>query len=120
MEDGQISSGALIGQQSAGFTGSGYVRYRNAGAGVQHDVAVPSSGSYDVTFRYSLPSGQAQGSVEVNGQVVDPNLVSPPTGSWGNWQTVTTTAPLIVGTELVALSIAGKTINVDSMVVTPR
>jgi hypothetical protein len=120
MEDGAISGDTIIGTRSSGFTGDGYVRYLSAGATVEHAVDVPAAGTYELAFRYGLRSSQVAGQVAVDGQIVDPNLVFPATGSWTDWRTVTTTVDLDVGTRPIALSVPGLAINVDSMVVTPR
>ena len=120
MEDGALSGDVFIVTRSSGFTGDGYVRYRPDGGTVEHAVDVSAAGTFDLTFRYSLRSGQVAGVVTVGGQIADPNLLFPTTGSWTNWQSVTTTVELNSGTQPVALSVSGSGIDVDSVVVEPR
>jgi hypothetical protein len=120
MEDGTISGDTRVSTRSSGFTGDGYVRYKRDAGTVEHAVDVPVTGTYELAFTYSLRKGKVAGVVTVDGDLVDPNIVFPTTGSWTTWQTVTTTVELNAGTQPVALSVPGSSINVDSMVITAR
>jgi hypothetical protein len=85
-----VLSGPTIVSDNPGYTGTGYINYKNAtGDYVEWTVTAASGGGYDFIFRYGL--GDVAGrslEIKVNGVVVDPSLNFPDTGAFGNWDTV--------------------------------
>jgi len=84
-EDAYLS-GPETASNHSGYTGSGFVDYVNAtGDYVEWTVFANNTGSYDITFRYALNSGNRPLEIKVNGQVVDRDLSFPATGDWSTW-----------------------------------
>jgi glucose/arabinose dehydrogenase len=104
---------------NTGYTGTGYVRFVNAtGSYVEWTVNAATAGTYSLIFRYSSASGSRPLEIRVNGAVINPSLAFPPTGSGTNWQTVSLTATLNAGTNLVrATSIGSGGPNMDNLLV---
>jgi glucose/arabinose dehydrogenase len=104
---------------ATGFTGTGYVRFKDAaGSYVQWTVNVPTAGSYTLTFRYSYVSGQRPVEIRVNGAVVSPSFAFPATGSASTWRTISLTTNLNAGSNTVrATSIGSRGPNLDHLVV---
>jgi hypothetical protein len=117
MENGLIS-GARIASGNAGYTGTGYVDYQNSsGDYVELTVNMPVGGTFDISYRYALASGDRPLEIQVNGQVVDPSLSFPATGSWTTWgYTATIPVTLNAGDNAIrATAIGSSGANVDHL-----
>src|SRR5690606_32385298 len=92
----------------AGFTGTGFVNFDNvAGSWVEFSVPMAAAGTVQLDFRYA--NGVATNrpcALRINGTVVA-DLAFSGTGSWTTWQTLTVTASLAAGTNLVRLTATG-------------
>ena len=94
------------------------------GNAVAFSVSAPSAGTYTLAFRYSGGVGASSRKILVNGTTAVANLAYPATSSWSDWQTVTTTATLTAGTNLITVldsSADGSTgwVNLDNLDLTP-
>jgi len=119
MEDG-VLSGAVIASNHAGYTGTGFADYAvSTGAYVELTVNVPTGGSYDLSYRYALASGNRPLQIKVNGQVVAASLSFPATGAWTTWgYTATVPVTLNAGDNTVrATTIGSNGANVDHLLV---
>ncbi|HEY5652770.1 MAG TPA: choice-of-anchor D domain-containing protein [Pontiella sp.] len=85
-EDATLS-GAVVANNQAGYTGSGFADYGAIGSGdyVEWSVNAPVAGNYCISFRYALGSGDRPLEIRVNGGVVDSSLSFPATGAWTTW-----------------------------------
>lgn len=114
-----VRSGVAIASQHAGYTGTGYVDYANAGGDyVEWTVSIATAGSYPIAVRYAN-GGTADRplDVAVNGTVVG-RPAFPPTGDWKTWRTVTLTASLPAGTVRIrATSTGASGSNLDCLVI---
>jgi polygalacturonase len=88
-----------------GFSGTGFCNTTNAvGAYVQWTVNAAGAGTATLTFRYANGTTASRPvDVTVNGAAAG-TLDFPPTGSWGTWQTATTTVPLGAGANTVRVT----------------
>ena len=119
MEDGFLS-GPQIASNHAGYTGTGFVDYINStGDYVELTVNRTTGGSYDLSFRYALGSGDRPLEIKVNGQVVAASLSFPATGAWTTWgYTATVPVTLNAGDNTVrATAIGSSGANVDHLLV---
>jgi hypothetical protein len=119
MENG-VMSGAQVGSGHAGYTGTGFADYTvSTGAYVELTVNVPTGGSYDLSYRYALASGNRPLEIKVNGQVVAASLSFPATGAWTTWgYTATVPVTLNAGNNTVrATTIGSNGANVDHLLV---
>jgi len=114
-------SGAVIASNQTGFNGTGFIDFVNAtGDYVQWTVNVPTAGSYDLSFRYALPSGSRPLELKVNGIVKVSSLDFPPTGLWTTWGKVITTQSLNAGNNTIKLTTNGSNGgNIDELKVVP-
>lgn len=109
--------GALVDNTRGGYSGSGYADFlNNSGDSIEWTVLAPYSGTYLLTFRQALVSGERPLELRVNGQVVNPSLPFPSTGSFNTWGNVTAQAALLAGPNAVRLTTIGYNgPNVDSV-----
>ena len=109
--------GGQLATNHAGYTGSGFVDYVNPTQDyVEWNFSVPTAGSYQLSFRYGLASGNRPLSVAVNGATVVASLDFPQSGSWKIWTTVTTEVNLRAGSNTVRLQATGSSgANVDHL-----
>jgi pectate lyase len=78
--------GPIFSNYHGGYTGTGYVDYQNSsGDYVEWTVNASEDGIASLEFRYALGSGDRPLEIMVNGQVVEPSLSFPSTGSFGTW-----------------------------------
>ena len=114
-------SGAVIASNQTGFNGTGFIDFVNAtGDYVQWTVNVPTAGSYDLSFRYALPSGGRPLELKVNGTVKVASLDFPATGLWTTWEKVITTQTLNAGNNTIKLTTNGSNGgNIDELKVVP-
>ncbi|MHC4743030.1 MAG: CBM35 domain-containing protein, partial [Planctomycetota bacterium] len=110
--------GGIFGDSYGGYTGSGYVDYQNSsGDYVEWTVNASEAGLGSLEFRYALGSGDRPLEIMVNGQVVEPSLSFPSTGSFGTWDyTSILMVTLNAGDNTVqATAIASSGANVDHL-----
>ncbi|MHC4087536.1 MAG: CBM35 domain-containing protein, partial [Planctomycetota bacterium] len=113
----EAEDAVIVGAQIDQF----WVDYINAsGDYVEWTVDVATAADYDLAWRYSLASGDRPLEIKVNGQVVEPSMSFPATGSFGTWDF---TAPLRVslnaGTNTArATAIGSSGANIDYLKVT--
>jgi len=116
-ENGTFSTGATVDSDHAGYSGTGFVNTTNAvGSYVQWTVNAAQAGTATLTFRYA--NGTTAGrplDIAVGGSTVRPGLAFPSTGTWPNWQSVTTTVSLNAGTNTIraTATTAGGAPNLD-------
>ncbi len=102
-------SGARVVKTSAGYTGTGYVDYRNnSGDFIEWIVYKNTAGAALLNFRYAN-GGTADRPLKlaVNGTAASDALQFPPTGSWANWAQATATVNLKAGMNTVRLTANG-------------
>jgi len=114
-------SGAVVATNQTGYNGSGFIDFtNNTGDYLQWSVNVPSAGSYDLSFRYSLLTSGRPLELKVNGTVKVASLDFPATGSWSTWSTLTSTQTLNAGNNTIRLSTIGSNGgNIDELTVSP-
>jgi RHS repeat-associated protein len=113
---------------AGGYSGSGYRcdSSPTTGANVNFaTVSVPASGLYQITFRYSAPSGTANRQLYLDLSERGTSVPFPATASASDWKTVSLTVPLKSGTNSVKLwfDAAGGSsgaLNIDSLDVATR
>jgi hypothetical protein len=107
-------------KSNPGYSGSGYVDYVGEG-NVTWRVTVPSSGNYELGFRYALGSGNRPLDILVDGSTRAAALSFPGTGSWANWRVVKITTRLSAGTHTIrAQSIGRSGGNLDHLSIVKR
>jgi uncharacterized delta-60 repeat protein len=116
-------SGAVVSRAHAGFTGGGFVDFRNAsGDFAEWTVNAPSAGVYWLTFRYANASAADPRAMrlDLNGRTIT-NTAFPTTGAWTAWRdTSAQPVSLPAGTSRVRLTAIGHSgPNIDSLTVQP-
>jgi uncharacterized delta-60 repeat protein len=116
-------SGAVVSRAHAGFTGGGFVDYRNAsGDFAEWTVDAPSAGVYWLTFRFANASATDPRAMrlDLNGRAVT-NAAFPSTGAWTAWRdTYVYRLSLPAGMSRVRLTAIGHSgPNIDSLTVQP-
>lgn len=98
-ENARIINGTIE-SNHAGFTGSGFVDYRNeVGSAVEWTVTAFETTSVDVVFRYANGSSEARPmAITVNGIQVA-NATFPVTNGWEDWRNLTVRVNLLAGTS---------------------
>jgi trehalose/maltose hydrolase-like predicted phosphorylase len=131
-EDGQLSGGASVAANHAGYTGSGFVQgYGATGASDTLTVSnVPAAGPATLTIRYAnWPAGSGLPasclprtlSVMVNGTDTATATFGD-TGSWDSWDTVSLPVTLNSGTDTVSLAQNSDdcgNVNIDYLALSP-
>jgi hypothetical protein len=125
-----LAGGAAIATNHTGYQSTaGFVANlgQASGAGAAWTVLGAPGGLASLTVRYANSAGALGGpaprtiGLDVNGSQVQ-TLTLPPTTSWNDWSTVTTTVPLAAGTDKVALTCASGdscNVNLDTLAVGP-
>lgn len=100
---------------------STYVDYINAYDDyIEWTISIDANVQTELNFRYALGSSNRPLELKLNGQIINPGLDFPKTGSWKIWQTVTQNVTLSKGThkiKLTAIGFSGP--NFDSLTVNP-
>jgi len=114
-------SGAVVATNQTGYNGSGFIDFtNNTGDYLQWTVNVPTAGSYDLSFRYSLLTSGRPLELKVNGTVKVASLDFPATGSWSTWSALTSTQTLNAGNNTIRLTTIGSNGgNIDELTVSP-
>jgi hypothetical protein len=90
-------------------TGGGYnVGWMAANEWLEYVVTVPAAGTYEIDIRVASNATGGNFHIEFNGIDVTGNLSVPVTGGWQNWTTVSATATLTAGTQIMRF------VNADS------
>ena len=112
-----VYNGATLEQNFAGYHGSGYIAYKNPyNDFIEWRVDVPSSGSYNLIFRYANQGWRRPLELMVNGSVAEASLDFPATGAWTNWDVVLFTQSLNAGENLIRLTAIGLSgSNIDEL-----
>jgi hypothetical protein len=100
--------GATVSTEQAGFRGSGYIDYVNSSNDfIKWTVYVDVAGTYALSFRYGLASGNRPLKLSVNEEVRIASTVFPTTGSWTNWSIFSTNQVLEQGINTITLTATG-------------
>ena len=116
-EQASVAGGALA-SNHAGFTGTGFVDYSHgSGDSVEFTVEAPSSGPYELRFRYANGgSGSRTMGLWVNGAEIGAHPAFARTGSWRTWGDLPLTVSLAAGSNKVRLLATGQSgPNLDSL-----
>jgi uncharacterized delta-60 repeat protein len=116
-------SGAVVSRAHAGFTGGGFVDFRNASGDFDEwTVNAPSAGVYWLTFRCANASATDPRAMrlDLNGRAIT-NTAFPTTGVWTAWRdTYAQPVSLPAGTSRVRLTAIGHSgPNIDSLTAQP-
>ncbi len=100
--------GPVLATNQAGYSGTGFLDYANAATDyIEWTYSAATAGSYTLTFRYALLSGDRPLELRVNGTVANANLSFPATGAWSTWGTVSTTVTLAAGSNKIRTTAKG-------------
>jgi len=100
--------------ESCADTGGGYnVGWTNAGEWIEYTVAVPAAGGYTIRARVSSLLGGGHFRLEFNGVDRTGDITVPNTTGWQTWTTVSATAFLPAGTQVMRFvpTVAGFNVN---------
>ena len=78
------------------------VGWIDAGDWMDYQVYVSSAGTYNIDFRVASANGGGQLQLQSGGQTLA-SVAVPSTGGWQNWTTVSTTATLAAGSQVIRL-----------------
>ncbi|HEY9007918.1 MAG TPA: PQQ-dependent sugar dehydrogenase [Ohtaekwangia sp.] len=111
--------GAIVRSDQAGYTGTGFADYQHPSNDyVQWSASIATAGSYILTFRYAMGNTPRSLAVSVNGTTINPSLTFPRTTTWTTWTTISVTANLNAGTNLIRLTAIGSSgPNIDHLVI---
>lgn len=114
-----VLTGAIVDNQHAGYTGSGFVDYKpNApGGSIVWSIPVTSAGEYELEFRYANGATDERSADVIVNEAHVGNLPFGPTGEWSFWQTDSVTAHLIEGDNQISLIATGASggANIDHL-----
>ncbi|MGL5113358.1 MAG: Ig-like domain-containing protein, partial [Flavobacterium sp.] len=100
--------GAAVSTEQSGFRGAGYIDYVNSSNDfIKWTVFVEEAGTYALSFRYGLASGNRPLKLTVNEEVRIASTVFPATGTWTNWSTFLTNQVLEQGINTITLTATG-------------
>ncbi len=98
---GQYRASEGVDIETCTDAGGGYdVGWINPGEYVEYTVSVPASGNYPINVRVASQSAGGALHLEFNGHDATGNIVVPVTGGWQTWTTVSTTATLTAGPQV--------------------
>lgn len=108
-EEANVSGAKVVGS---------YVDYINASNDfVEWTVQVDAAGVYQLAFRYALSYGDRPLAIVVDGNVIDPALSFPNTGSWKNYGQVQINASLNSGVNKIKAIATGQSgANIDALI----
>lgn len=101
-ESAQLSGGAKVNTDHAGYTGTGFVDgYGNQGAATQFTINVSSAGSYNAILRYAnAMGGDRTLSLYVNGTKIKQTTL-PSLANWDTWSTKSESVKLNAGSNTI-------------------
>ncbi len=100
-------------------TGGGYnTGWTDPYEWMEYTVYVPVAGEYTIETRVSSVSGGGSFHIEFNGLDKTGEVVAPVTGGWQNWTTVSVTANLVAGTQVMKFVATSAGFNVNYFDVT--
>ena len=108
-----------IDNNNAGYTGAGFCNTSNAtGSGINWRIAVPTAGTYTISWRYSNGGGSDRpASLLINGSTVVSSISFPATTDFTTWTTSQTNVSLNAGTTDIRLQATGSSglANIDEI-----
>jgi trehalose/maltose hydrolase-like predicted phosphorylase len=120
--NGELSGGAVVGDNHSGTTGGEFVQGLGQGATDTVPITQSSAGAAAVAIRYSEGnSGSRTISYSVNGDAAQ-QITLPSTGSWDSWATVSVPATLNAGTNTFAIAVGSADsgqVNLDTVAAYP-
>ena len=106
-EDAEFN-GPIIATNQPGYNGTGFLDYTNATSDfINWTAFVPTSGTYTLSFRYALGSGNRPLKLTVNGVQQIASITFPVTGSFATWANYTTSQFLEAGNNTITLTAIG-------------
>lgn len=115
-EQAQRLNDAQVANNQAGYQGTGFVDFGEAGSFVEWDnVLADAGGTFKLTFRYAAQNDRPC-DLFINGENVG-RIPFASTGSWTNWQTVDKTVTFRTGRNAVRVVAVGAGPNLDAMAV---
>lgn len=117
-----VRVGGVFANYNPGYTGTGYVDYKNAtGDYIEWTVEMPSVRSMELQIRYANGgTSNRPMRLSVNGTVVTQSLAFPVTGSFRNWAYAKLLVNLAAGVNTIRLTANGASgPNTDHLVVAP-
>ena len=99
-----------------GYTGDGFVNFRQSDSYVQWNVATDTAAEYDLTIRYALGDDDRSGRLITSDSLTQTTVTS--TGGWTSWETKAERVTLSRGTSTVRIEAIGEDFgNVDAIFV---
>ncbi len=97
-----------------GYTGDGFVNFRESDSYVRWDVTTDTSAEFDLTIRYALGAGDRTGLLTAGETRREVSVAS--TGGWTNWETTTERVSLPEGSSTIKIEAIGEDFgNVDNV-----
>jgi len=111
--DGEIVN-ALYQTEHAGYTGDGFVNFRESDSSVEWDLDNPASDEFDLTIRYALGADDRTGRLTTGDTQREITVES--TGAWTNWETTTERVSLPEGSSTLRIEAIGEDFgNIDAL-----
>jgi hypothetical protein len=101
-EAATLSGGYVVNDRYPGYTGTGYVEFREKTTAVW-TISVATAGSYELGLRYAVGIADRQIEVAVDGALVSGVTLMPSTGVWSQWGEVAFDRYLAVGEHTISL-----------------
>jgi hypothetical protein len=112
-QDGELVN-ARYESEHAGYTGDGFVNFRESDSDVQWRIDNPVASEFDLTSRYALGADDRTGRLTAGDS--QQALTVESTGAWTNWETTTERVTLPAGTTTLRIAATGEDFgNVDSV-----
>ena len=103
-----VFSGPVIATNQPDYKGTGFLDFTNASNDyIKWTANVPATGTYSLSFRYALATGNRPLKLTINGVDVIASIAFPPTGSFATWGYYTTTQVLNAGNNEIKLTTIG-------------
>ncbi len=95
-------------------TGGGYnTGWTESGEWLEYTIDVPAAGDYTIQARVASNAAGGTFHLEFDGVDKTGNITAPPTGGWQNWTTVSGTATLSPGTQVMRFVSSGNDYNIN-------
>jgi len=116
-QDGKLVN-APYESEHDGYTGDGFVNFRESDSYVQWDVTTDTSAEFDLTIRYALGADDRTGLLTAGETRREISVAS--TGGWTNWETITERVSLPEGGSTIRIEAIGEDFgNVDAVDLSP-